>query len=111
MMKEKRPQDWSLEERLNAVIRCQSLEGEALSAACREQGVFPHHVKQWREDFIRGVARDKSGDAVPEVKRLKRENQLLKTEVARKDKALAEAAALLVLQKKVTALWNNDEDN
>jgi len=35
----------------------------------------------------------------------------LKKELRRKDKALAETAALLVLQKKVRAIWGNDEDD
>jgi transposase len=39
-----------------------------------------------------------------------REIRALRTELSRKEKALAEAAALLVLQKKVQALWGEDED-
>jgi hypothetical protein len=46
-----------------------------------------------------------------EAKRLRHENKALKKELNRKDKALAETAALLVLQKKVHAIWGNDEDN
>jgi hypothetical protein len=49
--------------------------------------------------------------AQSEVKTLKNKNQTLKKELNRKEKALAEAAALLVLQKKVSAIWGNDEDN
>ena len=46
MTKEKRPQDWSAEENLNMVIACASLDEEKVSELCREQGVFPHHIKQ-----------------------------------------------------------------
>ena len=34
----------------------------------------------------------------------------LKQEIKRKDKALAEAAAILILRKKLNALWGEDED-
>lgn len=43
------------------------------------------------------------------MRTLKDENTRLKRELVRKDKALAEAAALLILQKKFRALWE-DED-
>ena len=111
MTKEKRPQDWSLEERLNMVIACGSLDEEAISERCRAQGLYSHHVKQWRQDFVSGAMannRDKNQSA---TKRLKHEVRELKKELNRKDKALAETAALLVLQKKVTAIWGNGEDN
>ena len=55
MKKEKRPQDWTLEERLNMIISCASLNEEALSEHCREQGVYPHHVAQWKLDFASGT--------------------------------------------------------
>lgn len=44
--KEKRPQDWSLEEKLDLIIACGCLDDEAVSALCRKQGVYPHHAKQ-----------------------------------------------------------------
>ena len=46
MTQDKRPQDWTLEERLNMVIACSSLDGEKLSEYCREQGVYPHHARK-----------------------------------------------------------------
>jgi transposase len=44
------------------------------------------------------------------VRRLAQQNQKLKRDLHRKDKALAETAALLVLQKKVQDIWKEDED-
>jgi transposase-like protein len=105
--KEKRPQDWSREERLEMVIACGSLDEAAMNQLCRERGLYAHHVAQWKQDFISGMATNERSDA----KNLKGEVRELKKELNRKDRALAETAALLVLQKKVSAIWGNDEDS
>ncbi len=104
---QKRPYDWSPQERLNLVIACDSLDEASISALCRENGLYPHHVKQWKTDLVSNH-RPKNQS---ETKALRQENKALKKELNRKDKALAETAALLVLQKKVTAIWGNNEDS
>jgi transposase len=109
--KEKRPQDWSMEERLNMVISCASLEEEKMNAYCREQGIYSHHVKQWKDDFANDHLSVSKVKSQTQLKQLKKENKILKKDLNRKEKALAETAALLVLQKKVNAIWGNDEDN
>jgi transposase-like protein len=105
--KEKRPSDWTLDEQLQALHESHALSGEQLQAWCRERGLFPHNLTSWKAAFCAG-----SKEAAPkagEVKSLKDENVKLKRELVRKDKALAEAAALLVLQKKFRALWEGEE--
>lgn len=111
MSQDKRPQDWTLEERLNMVVACGSLSDEELNAHCRAKGIYPHHITQWKLDFINGNATQQKTTSPSEVKILKHENKSLKKELNRKDKALAETAALLVLKKKVHEIWGNDEDN
>ena len=64
-------------------------------------------VAQWKLDVIRAVTANERTDST----RLKGEVRALKKELNRKDRALAETAALLVLQKKVGAIWGNDADN
>ena len=54
MRKEKRPQDWSQEERLEMVIACGALDEDPMNQLCRERGLYAHHVKQWKQDFISG---------------------------------------------------------
>lgn len=106
--KEKRPQDWQRDEQLKALMETHGLGEEALQAWCREHGIFPHHLDSWRQNFIT----EQAPAPVPEgrvLKTLKNENDELKAELRRKDKALAEAAALLVLQKKFRALWDNED--
>ena len=87
------PMDWRPEERLAALQQSYGLLGEDLNAWCRERGVFAHQLEQWKANFC---------------STLKVENQSLERELLRKDKALAEAAALLVLQKKFRALLGGE---
>ncbi len=105
MNKEKRPQDWTMNEKLSLIIKCGSLDDEAINQLCREAGVFAHHIKQWKQEII-DVAKPVNPT---DIKSLKKENKALKKELNRKDKALAETAALLVLQKKVNQMWSEDE--
>ena len=111
MTKEKRPHDWIPEEKLNMVIACASLDEDEISELCREKGVFPHHIKQWKQDFASGQSASKKVVSQSDIKTLRQENKALKKELNRKDKALAETAALLVLQKKVNEIWGSDEGN
>ena len=111
MMKEKRPQDWSQEEKLNMLFNCSALSEEKISQACREQGIYPHHIKQWKADFLSEKPVGGQSQSQVSIKCLRAENKALKKELNRKDKALAETAALLVLQKKVKSIWGSDEDN
>jgi len=111
MTKEKRPQDWSHEERLNMVIECNSLSEEEISELCRAQGLYPHHIKQWKKGFSNGTSMKTDTKKQTETKKLRNEIKELKKDLNRKNKALAETAALLVLQKKVNAIWGNNEDS
>lgn len=105
--KEKRPQDWRRDEQLAALMETHGLSEEALQGWCRERGIFPHHLDSWKIGFCMqepAVVADGR-----DLRVLKSENEDLKKELQRKEKALAEAAALLVLQKKFRALWDNED--
>jgi hypothetical protein len=103
--KERRPQDWSTEEQLVALHETHGLLGEALNTWCREHGLFVHHLKGWKTVFC---TEGKAAPGYRELWVLKGENDPLKRELLRKEKALAEAAALLILQKKFRALWEDE---
>jgi hypothetical protein len=103
---EKRPQDWGPEEQLMALHETHGLEQEALQAWCRERGLFTHHLESWKLAFC-AIASPSAGSL--QRRELQEENLKLKRELARKEKALVEAAALLVLQKKFQALWADGE--
>lgn len=97
---EKRSQDWRPEKQLQALHETYALTGEALNEWCRERGLFAHHLTSWKAAFCNIQT---SADLATPTKRdmhdLKDENVQLKRELQRKEKALAEAAALLILQK------------
>jgi transposase-like protein len=106
--KAKRPQDWSPEERLMALQESHGLSGDGLNAWCREQGVFAHQLAEWKADFCKPSKPSSGREEASEMRALKAENQRLERELKRKEKALAEAAALLVLQKKYRALLGGE---
>jgi transposase len=108
---EKKPHEWSLEERFQMIVQCAPLDKEAMNQACRERGVYPHHIEQWRRDFLTPSAATTAKSTALELKKIKSEFSAVKKELNRKEKALAEAAALLVLQKKVNGLWSSSEDD
>jgi transposase len=91
-------------EKLAIVARAAELDGEDLGAFLRTEGVHLAELEQWRE-----VAEEALGAA----KRLapSKETRRLKAELARKEKALAETAALLVLKKKVAEIWGDEDDD
>lgn len=98
-------------DKLDLVIACAGLDDEALGAHCRRHGVYPHQVAQWKAEFAGSALGSGATSRSSDTKPLKQEVKSLKRELRRKEKALAEAAALLVLQKKVRTLWIDDEDD
>ena len=103
--KERRPQDWNAEQQLVALHETHALSGEPLQTWCRENGLFTHHLTSWKTAFCTD---EKTASGSREIRDLKDENDRLKRELTRKEHALAEAAALLILQKKFRALWEEE---
>ena len=79
------------------------------SAWCREQGLFPAELEAWKRDAIAGLGEPRAASAV-EARQDRRRVKELERELHRKDKALAETAALLVLGKKLDAVFHDGED-
>lgn len=101
----KPPLEWPQEARFAALIETAPLSAHAVAEYCRRKGLYPEQLQQWKDSFMQPTQREEKA----ENKRLKKENQQLTREIARKDKALAEAAALLILEKKFKALFGEDE--
>lgn len=109
--KEKRPQDWTAEERINALMETGAMTEEERVAWCRKRGLFTHHLEQWKKDAVTSLKLKKDPGKSKGTTRLQKENAALKKELGRKDKALAETAALLVLKKKADSIWGEPKDD
>ncbi len=97
--------DWTAERRLLALNETHGMAEEALNAWCRGRGVFAHDLTKWRSEFCESVSAAGRREESEEMRQLRLANAQLQRDLNRKDKALAEAGALLVLQKKYRALW------
>jgi transposase len=103
-----RSQGWSPEEKSRVVVESRGLAEEELGAFLRKEGLHLAQVEEWREAMYSGLtAAKKSRGVSAETKQIKK----LERELRRKDKALAETAALLVLQKKVREIWGDEDDD
>lgn len=100
--------DRAPEEKLRLVLEASKLSEEELGEFLRREGIHEAELDEWRDAMLAGLkppTRPKGRS--PETRRIRD----LEREVRRKNKALAEAAALLVLQKKVQALWADEDDD
>ena len=102
---------WSAGARLEAVITTAAMNEVAKSAWCREHGVYPTELDKWRVSCPTALADPQDAPATPQATRATAKRiKELEREVLRKDRALAETAALLVLSKKVAAIFNTGGD-
>lgn len=104
-----RPLDWSHEERFEALLETAHLTDEGKAAYCRRRGIYTHHLEKWKAAFVNGTRPGRPREPV-QVRELKMQNKALKRDLRRKEKALAETAALLILKKKADLIWGVDED-
>lgn len=102
---------WSSEEKFSIVFETAALNEIELSEYCRKKGLYPEQVVEWKATCMQAFDTTKTSQKklAEEQKKNKKRIQSLTRELNRKDKALAEAAALLVLAKKAQAIWGEPE--
>ena len=107
------PENWSGENKLAVVIETAALNEEELAEYCRRKGLYVEQIARWREATIAGAETERPLSAAErrELQRERKKTRKLEKELRRKEKALAEVAALLVLQKKAQAIWGDDGDD
>lgn len=108
---------WTAEEKLRVLAAAYGLTGEALGALLRREGLHETQLKEWQEaatsalkgvpDASRSMTAGEKRRATAAGKRVKE----LERELRRKDKALAETAALLLFEKKLKDMgWDDGDD-
>jgi transposase len=107
----KRPQDRSAEEILKAVIEFEKLTEDKRGEFLRKEGLHAEHIELWREQIKAALRPAKQSQAErSERGEDRRKIRELEKELRRKDKALAETTALLVLKKKADLIWGTGDD-
>ena len=107
--RQSKPENWSGDRKLLAVIETEGLNQQEMSEYCREGGLYVEQIERWKEFAAAGA---ESGTLLTKSQRQewhrdKKKLGKLDKELRRKDKALAEMAALLVLEKKAQAIWGD----
>ena len=105
-------EEWSTQDKFVIVVETASMNESELAEYARKKGLYVEQIKAWRDSCMNA-----NGGIAKEAARLNRalkdsqkERRKLERELHRKEKALAEAAALLVLRKKARAIWGDPED-
>ena len=105
------PEQWSGENKLAVVIETAALNVHEISEYCRRKGLYAEQVTRWRDAAIKGNDNNESQPkaGLHDLQTERKKNRNLEKELRRKEKALAEAAALLILQKKSLFIWGVEE--
>lgn len=110
MKKSNISEQWSAEKKLNSIIESSSLQAEELGVFLRKEGLHSQQLERWRAEILRVLG--PLGKKTNIVKD-NRDQKILELEqdLHRKDKALAEVSALLILQKKANLFWGNKSED
>lgn len=103
---------WSTRDKFQIVLESALLNEIELAEYCRKKGLYPHQVKEWKNACMQangGVAEEASRLNL-QLKKTEKEKKKIERELYRKEKALAETAALLVLRKNADAIWGEPEE-
>jgi len=105
-----REQVWTPAARLQAVIATAAMDEAQRSAWCREHGVYSTQLLDWKDDALSALGESREPISAQQKREDRKRIKELERELRRKDRALAEAAALLVLSKKMEAIFQRAED-
>jgi len=106
------PSGWCAADKFAAVVETAAMNETEISTYCRERGLYAEQIGEWRaaceqaNDWDRNQTKQLKEIRKADEKRIKE----LERDLRRKEKALAETAALLVLRKKAQAIWGDTED-
>jgi len=101
---------WTAAARFDAVLTTASMSEEGKNAWCRAQGLYPNELAEWRQAATCALEHPSSLPVNASAKAERRRVRESERELKRKEKALAETAALLVLSKKLEAIFHKDAD-
>ena len=100
------------EQKFQHILASNGLDDVSLGKYCRKNGLYSHQLNDWKKELMNNKnTGDNSAAIKAELNELKAKNKKLESELRRKDKALAEASALLILKKKADLIWGDPEED
>lgn len=108
--KSSRPEGWDSKAKLAAIIQTAAMNEAQRAEYCREHGLYVEQLEAWKLAF-EALDTSEQPSSKAELSAQRQKIRQLEKDLTRKDKALAETAALLVLSKKVQAIWGSKEED
>lgn len=102
---------WDAKAKLAAVIQTAAMNEAERSEYCRKHGLYPEQIEAWKAAFEASDPAESAPSSKSDLAAERKKSRALEKELRRKEKALAEAAALLSLSKKAQAIWGTNEDD
>lgn len=99
---------WTNQAKFSVLMETGSMTASEVSAYCRSKGLYPEQLTQWKQSFVESSPKP-TAEEKQALNQANKQIKRLEKELNRKEKALAEAAALLILQKKFNALLEGEE--
>ena len=105
--------NWTSEDKFHIVLETAALSESELAEYCRRKGIYVEEIKAWKDQCLNAntTHTENPSKLKDNLKEEQKRNKELQRELRRKEKALAETAALLVLRKKAQAIWGDNEDD
>jgi len=103
---------WSSQDKFLVVLETYTMNEAELGEYCRKKGLYKEQIKGWQATCLNanGSELNLTKQLNQELKEEKEKTKLAEKDLSRKEKALAEAASLLLLRKKAQAIWGDQED-
>jgi transposase len=105
-------EQWNSEDKFLIVMETYAMNGAELAEYCRKKGLYIEQIEAWRDTCLNANGREfnQTKQLNQELKEEKKKAKMLEKDLLKKEKALAEAAAILLLRKKAQAIWGDQED-
>jgi hypothetical protein len=105
---QKRPQDWSPNDKIRAFFDYENIAVEQQGEFLRGKGLHSNHILEWKKLCISVLSKKNDSVHRGELNEANKKIKELEYDLTRKEKALAEAAALLILKKKADLIWGSE---
>jgi len=107
----KKSKEWTPESKLEAIIKTATMNENQLGEYLRTNGLHSSQIEQWKQDIYSSQKSAGRPKVDPELVELRSKEKELSKDLKRKDRALAEMSARIVLLKKSRLIWGESEED